>query len=121
MFRQDYILRLIEELARAVARSLARAKEQNFARAQVELDEAEQRLGLFHGSERLDAQSLVKLLGDDKCVLYAQLLLTRADLAEQQHHAETRMALQQRARQLLLAAHPDVLADLKAELLSQVM
>lgn len=120
MLRQDYILRLVEELARAVARALGSAKSQDFARAETELDEAERRLGLFHGSERLDASSLARLLGGDKCVLYAQLLLARADIAEQRQQADSPDALRQRARQLLAAAHPEALADLKAELLASL-
>ena len=117
MLRQDYILRLVEEFARAIARALSRAKEQDFAPAEAELDEAERRLGLFHGSDRLDPSSLAKLLGGDRCVLYAQLLLARAELAERRQQIESRDALRQRAHQLLRAAHPDALADLKAKLL----
>src|SRR5690606_15910782 len=120
VLRQDYILRLVEELARAIARSLSRTKEQDFARAEAELDEAERRLGLFHGSERLDASSLARLLGGDKCVLYAKLLLARAEIAERRQQVGSQDAFRQRAKQLLTVARPGALADLKAELLEHL-
>ncbi len=120
MFKQDYIVRLVEELARAVQSALRRADEQRFEEAEAELDQAEQSLGLLRNAQALDARSLASLLGGDKCALYAQILLARAQLAERrasQASPSRASALRGRALALLSHAEPRELGGLKAELL----
>ena len=119
MIKQDYILRMVEELAQAVARALQRKSQQEFESVEAEFERAEQALGIMRGAETLNARSLASLLGGDKCVLYVKILLARAALLEHQHSETHAWALRHRARELLGHSRPELLVDLKQELLRQ--
>lgn len=119
MIKRDYIMRLVDELAQTVTRALSSSSEQDLELVEAELDEAEQALGILRGAEALSASSLAVLLGGDKCVLYAELLLGRAAVLERRGGASQGVAQRQRARDLLRSSRPEQLGDLKATLLEQ--
>ena len=119
MFKQDYILRLVEELAQAVAKVLKGNSESKLESLESELERAEQELGVIRGAETLTARSLAGLLGGDKCVLYAELLLARAALLERRGSTGAASARRRRAQELLVHSRPEQLLELKAELLAQ--
>jgi hypothetical protein len=117
VFRQDYIKRLIDQLADFVARVSRLMAEGRLPEADAELVQAEQQLGLPLGSERLDARSLALLLGDgDRVVLLAILLEQKALLAERRGDSSQASRELSRAKQLLLHAKPQALAAQAAEL-----
>ena len=120
MFKQDYILRLVEELSQAVARVLKKSSEQEFESLEGEFDRAEQALGVLRGAELLDAKSVARLLGGDKCVLYVKILLARASLLEQRESPAQAGALRHRARDLLGHSRPEQLVELKSDLLKEL-
>lgn len=116
MFKQDFILRMIDELAQAVAAALRKADEQRFDEAKAALDGAEQKLGLMRDAERLDARSLAALLGGDRSVLYARLLLARASLSDRRGDRRLADRTRRRARELLQHSQPEQLGEQKARL-----
>jgi len=117
MLRQDYLKRLIEQLAAFVAKVTGLLAAGRLAEAEQEIQSAEQTLGLPLGSERLDARSLALLLGGgDRVVLAGILFEQRAALAAAR--GDTRTAAQglARARELVAVAKPRELVREAAEL-----
>ncbi|MBK7584056.1 MAG: hypothetical protein IPI67_28145 [Myxococcales bacterium] len=117
MLRQDYIGRLIQQLAEALARAARRVKEDQLDEADAEIAAAEQALGLPRGLELFDPRSAALLLGGgDKVVLAALLLEHRALVASAR--GATVAARQKRARALSLLGHatPHELGKEAAEL-----
>ena len=82
MIRQDYIKRLIEQLAHAVARALGKSDKSEAEQALQQLQQAYGELGVGRGFLHLDARSLRAILGTPEraravaevCRLEARLL-----------------------------------------------
>ncbi|MFO0569618.1 MAG: hypothetical protein U0263_28470 [Polyangiaceae bacterium] len=111
MLRQDYIGRLIAQVAEALARALGKLKESKLEEAEQELAEAENSLALPRGIERFDARSAALIIGNgDKVVLAALLLERRAELARARGKADEARRGLARARALLEHARPHELA-----------
>jgi hypothetical protein len=105
LHQRDYILRLIESVAAAVARVLKRRSEGDLAGARRELRQAMDEV-LGPGAAMLpmvDSQTAVNLVSDpQRLVLYARLLELDADLlADVGQPAESRASLR-RALEILL-------------------
>jgi hypothetical protein len=104
MLRQDYIGRLIQQLAEMLARVAGLRKQGQPEQADAELAAAERALGIPIGAERLDARSVATLLGGaDKVVLAALILEQRALSCEAR--GDVALAAKHRARALALLAH----------------
>lgn len=117
MLRQDYIGRLIQQLAEALARVARLAKESKLEQAEAELAEAEQALALPRGIELFDARSAALVIGGgDKVVLAALLLEHRALLLEARGSSGQAQRLRARALALLEHARPHELRAEAAEL-----
>ncbi|MEZ4222254.1 MAG: hypothetical protein R3B13_15060 [Polyangiaceae bacterium] len=117
MLRQDYIGRLIQQLAEALARIAGLSRRDQRDEIEQELQSAEAALGLFKGMDRLDARSAAMILGGgDKVVLAAQLIEQRAMLAAEAGDAAREAVLRRRARELLACATPHELVREAAEL-----
>ncbi|HMR08408.1 MAG TPA: hypothetical protein PKA88_21660 [Polyangiaceae bacterium] len=117
MLRQDFIGRLIQQLAEALARIAKLNRKDEAEQVEAELASAESALGIFQGMDRLDTRSVSLLLGGgDKVVLAAQLLEQRALLAVEQSDLPRASKLRQRARELLSHAQPKELAGEAKEL-----
>jgi hypothetical protein len=107
MLRQDYIKRLIEQMAEAMARIVRARTAGTPAEAEAEIQSAERSLGLPVGSERLEARSLALLAGDgDKVVLLMLLMEQRAHLAAARGDQGDAARLEARVRELLPLAKP---------------
>ena len=117
VIRQDYIKRLIEQLGAFMAKVAGLVSARQLDEAEHEIQQAEQALALPLGSERLDARSVVVLLGGgDRVVLAAMLLNQRADLASARGDLEGAARLRARAEQLLGLAKPEQLIREAAQL-----
>ena len=117
MLRQDYVGRLIQQLAEALARIANLSRKTDAQQIEAELSSVEAALGFFPGMDRLDARSTALLLGGgDKVILAAQLLEQRALLASESSEPEQARALRQRAVALLDHAQPNELAEDAAQL-----
>jgi hypothetical protein len=104
MLRQDYIGRLIQQLAEMLARVAGLRKQGQPEQADAELAAAERALGIPIGAERLDARSVATLLGGaDKVVLAALILEQRA--LSYEARGDVVLAAKHRARALALLAH----------------
>ncbi|HVZ24155.1 MAG TPA: hypothetical protein VG871_23950 [Vicinamibacterales bacterium] len=121
MFRQDYILRLIEEFARRVGRVLQLLRQGDLDDADREIALAEQAIGVPPGLEQIDAASAAMVLGNgDKVILLARLTELRAEEADARgatadaaRHRARAMALLDRATPLELTQEA---ADLRQRL-----
>ncbi len=117
MLRQDYIGRLIQQLAEALARIANLSRKTDAQQVEAELSSVEAALGFFPGMDRLDARSTALLLGGgDKVILAAQLLEQRALLAVDHGQSERARVLRQRALALLDHAKPNELSEDAAQL-----
>ncbi len=76
LFEKDYLLRLLEQLTQMVAAIVAAVRGGKNADALAMIAQAQQTLAgpLAGGLDRLDAASVVSLLGAEKTRIYAQLL-----------------------------------------------
>jgi hypothetical protein len=84
MFQHDIIKRMIEQIAQFIAAAAGLASEGKLSEAEGELDAAEKALGLPRGYQRLDARSIVILLGGtEKAALLADIFDQRAELCQQ--------------------------------------
>ncbi len=117
MLRQDYIGRLIQQLAEALARIANLSRKTDTQQIEAELASVEAALGFFPGMDRLDARSTALLLGGgDKVILAVQLLEQRALLASDNSEPERARVLRRRAVALLDHAKPDELTEDAAQL-----
>ena|SRR5688572_10283307 len=116
MLRQDYIGRLIQQVAEALAGAAGLLEKRRLDEAEAEIAAAEGALG-SSGMQRLDARSVALVLGGgDKVVLAAALVEKRAELALARGDAALAAELRARAAALLGHARPQELAGLAAEL-----
>jgi hypothetical protein len=100
MQRQDYLERLIQQIAEFVARVAGLTAGANAAEAERQLDEAWMALGLRRSdAHRLDDATLRMLLGP-KAVLGARLLEAEASLEEARSKFATADELRRRAVEL---------------------
>jgi hypothetical protein len=121
MLRQDYIGRLIQQVAEALARAAGQIQKLRLDDAETELASAERALGVRPGMERLDVRSTAMLFGDgDKLVLLASILERRAELAAARGQQSLAARLRARARALLEHAKPNELADHAAALRARI-
>jgi hypothetical protein len=117
VLRQDFIGRIIQQLAEALARIAKLSRKDDAEQVQAELASVESALGIFAGMDRLDARSVALMLGGgDKVVLAAQLLEQRALLAAERADELTERKLRKRALELLRHAQPKELEKAAAEL-----
>ena len=81
LFEKDYLLRLLEQLSEMVAAISAAVRGGKSRDALAMIAEAQQKLAgpLGAGLDRLDAGSVVSLLGAEKAPVYAQLLRLEAE------------------------------------------
>jgi hypothetical protein len=85
VIRQDYIERMIEQLAAAIARIAGLASEGKYEDAARELDGCYRSLGVTrHMLERLDAPTLAAMLGGSRAEAVARVLDAEATLARSQ-------------------------------------
>ena len=105
MLRQDYILRLIEQAAAALARAFAALAGKQYDMALAELSQA------FNAASKLDRRSfdaldtrtVARLLGSpEQLRMVARVLAAEAEVHEQQGNRLTARRCLQRARELLL-------------------
>ncbi|MCA9592075.1 MAG: hypothetical protein KC776_02165 [Myxococcales bacterium] len=115
--RQDFIGRLIQQLADFFARALKQIQEGQLDEAEATIAEAERSLGLPRGMERLDARSAAMMLGGgDKVVLAALLLEQKALMAASRGREADAKTLRARAQSLLSHAKPHELGTEAGEL-----
>jgi hypothetical protein len=85
VIRQDYLERMIQQLAAAIARIADLAREGKHEQAGRELDGCYRSLGVTRDMlERLDATTLGAMLGVGKAEAVARVLDAEADLARSQ-------------------------------------
>ena len=107
MFREDYILRLVEEFARRVGRVIELLRQKDFDDAGREIALAEQALGAPPGLGHIDPASAAMVLGNgDKVVLLARLTELRAEEADARGAAADSARHRARALALLDCARP---------------
>jgi hypothetical protein len=112
MLRQDFIGRLIQQLSDSLARAFGHVQKGELEQAEGEILEAEEKLGLPRGMDRLDARSAALLLGGgDKVVLAAALFEQRALIADARDDAALAKNFRARARSLLDSANPHELRE----------
>jgi hypothetical protein len=117
MFRQDYILRMIEEFARRVGRVLHSLGRGDLDEADREITLAEQSIGVPPGLDQIDAASAAMVLGNgDKVVLLARLTELRAEEADARGAHEDAARHRARALALLDRATPLELVQDAADL-----
>jgi hypothetical protein len=104
MLRQDYIGRLIQQIAEMLARVAGLRKEGQPEQADAAIEDAERALGIPVGAERLDARSVATLLGGADKVVLAALILEHKALAADAR-GERALAAKHRARALGLLSH----------------
>jgi hypothetical protein len=77
LFQRDYILRLIQQVAQALARAMGLLKERKLEEADAEIGSGYSVLGLDRELVGvLDAAGLARLLGDDERIAAAVRLIT---------------------------------------------
>ena len=104
MIRQDYIKRLIEQLAQAVARALGKADPEERQQALQAVERAYAELGVGRGFLHLDAPSLRAILGTaDRARAVARVCLLEAELLDAMGHGARAAA----RRRLAAALSPD--------------
>jgi hypothetical protein len=100
MQRQDYLERLIQQIAEFIARIVGLTSSANTEEAERQLDDAWMALGLRRGDAlRLDGATLRMLLGP-KTVLGARLFEAQASLEEARSKVATADELRRRAVEL---------------------
>ena len=112
MIRQDYIMRMIEQLLRVLAEATALKKANKYSEALLALDQALQELTGFDAKflNSLPDESLILMLktGDvldaDKCIIIADLLQAEGDIYEAQSQIEESYYRYLKALNLFLAA-----------------
>ena len=112
MIRQDYIMRMIEQLVRVLMEAAALKKAQKYTEALLTVDQALQQLSGFDSKfvNSLPDDSLIALLktGDaldaDKCIIMADLLEMEGDIYEVQGQFEESYYRHLKALNLFLAA-----------------
>jgi hypothetical protein len=114
MYRRDYIQRLIEQLAEAIARAAGAGRQGRPDEGLVLLNRALQDTsGLDPESLlRLDARSLLAILGPEKTALVADAFVARAELLRLD--GKTGEAERVERRALDLAALPELRAGARA-------
>jgi hypothetical protein len=122
MFRQDYLLRLIEEFGHIIARVVQSMKDQRLDEAEREIATAEQALGIPPGLEQIDPVSAALVLGNsDKVVMAARLLELRAEASERRGRAADAARHRARAVRMLVCARPVELTQEAADLRARLM
>jgi hypothetical protein len=125
LFRQDYILRLIEEAAAALARAFAALAGKKYDLALVELARAFSAASKLdrRSFDALDTRTVARLLGSPEQIrMVARILAAEADVHEQLGNALAARRCLHRARDLLLelseltAEDQQTLADLGTRL-----
>jgi hypothetical protein len=119
MFQRDYVLRMVQQAAQAIARAMGLVEQQRLDDADGELSGAYALLGLDRELVLLlDRDSLARVLdGDDKRAAAIRLLLSDAELAWQRGDRELahkRVRAAGRLHRDLQAAHTDVADALAA-------
>lgn len=106
MFRQDYILRIIQQAAQAIARMLGATEKEEYQQARLHADEAYSILGIPPELVlRMDSPSLVGLFPEvEKIRLLAQLLWQEGQLLRATKDPVNGLDRQRRAVELLLEA-----------------
>jgi tetratricopeptide (TPR) repeat protein len=112
MIRQDYIMRMIEQLLRVLAEATALKKATQYPEALLALDQALQELTGFDSKfvNALPDESLILMLksGDtldaDKCIIIADLLEAEGDIYEAQGRLDESYYRYLKALNLFLAA-----------------
>ena len=112
MIRQDYIMRMIEQLVRVLVEAAALKKAHKYTEALLTIDQALQQLSGFDSKfvNSLPDDSLIALLktGDaldaDKCIIVADLLDIEGDIYEVQGQLEESYYRHLKALNLFLAA-----------------
>ena len=106
MLRQDYVLRLIEKAAHALAKALAHVRGQELDEAQDCIAKAYEALLRVDRNmlEKLDARTLAPLLGRAEVVrVVAQIMAAEAKLHEHRGDPERARKLRRRASELYVA------------------
>lgn len=120
MIRQDYLLRIIQQVADAIARMLGATKREDYSEARAQAAEAYGLLGI--PSElvlRMDSHALAGLFAQaDKLRLLSKLLWQEGELLRAQRDPVNGLDRQRRAIEVLLEAqsmdpHPDDASDLR--------
>ena len=112
MIRQDYIMRMIEQLVRVLMEAAALKKAKKYTEALLTVDQALQQLSGFDSKfvNSLPDDSLIALLktGDaldaDKCIIVADLLDIEGDIYEVQDQLQESYYRHLKALNLFLAA-----------------
>jgi hypothetical protein len=112
MIRQDYIMRMIEQLVRVLAEAAALKKANKYAEALLTIDQALQELSGFDSKfvNSLPDDALLTMLktGDaldaDKCIIVADLLDIEGDIYEVQGQLQESYYRHLKALNLFLAA-----------------
>ncbi len=106
--RDDYLLRMIQDLARALARVLLRKRERDFGGA---LRETRDAIGELLGAraelaQRLDSETAAHLVGEPEVVAgWARLVAEEAGIWRELDRPDDAAALDRRALELALEAH----------------
>jgi hypothetical protein len=84
LIEQDYILRLAKQMAQLLTKALQLSRDGQHPEAQTELESASTSLLNLPLDmiERLDIDTLIPMLGPEKCMAAAELLEARAELFE---------------------------------------
>ena len=105
MLRQDYILRLIEQAAAALARAFAAIAGKEYDMALRELAQAFSAASKLdrRSFDALDTRTVARLIGSPEQIrMVARVLATEADVHEQQGNRVLARRSLRRARELLL-------------------
>lgn len=97
MVQRDYLMRMIEQFAQAIASILAHLRADQLEEARQKIDVAYQSLGVAPSMVKsLDDGSLVVLLGKEKANLVMKLFTVEAELLRKQGRAKEAAVLEAR-------------------------
>ena len=102
MIADDFLMRTIQAIVAALARVMRLARRGETAQAQLELDAIYSgQLGFTREQlARLDASTVVSMLGVERATAMVSLILAEAEVENAAGHADQAKALQQRALDL---------------------
>ena len=99
VIRNDFLMRLIQQLAETIGRALGLAKKGQTEEAQKLLDEAlRTHVGMPYSMlEKLPPEEIARLLGPEKCMIIAAILDARAEVDRAPELAVRAAAIRQAA------------------------
>ena len=102
LFEKDYLLRMLEQLTEMIAAIRAAIRGGDSRGALAQIAEAQQRLAgpLATGMDRLDAASVVSLLGVEKARAYVELLRLEVEARDALGEAARARAIEARLKSL---------------------